>query len=193
MNARLRIALLVTAGAVTGLASSATLRTIDVTRKHGVYSLHADTFLAATPEAIYEVLLDYEHFNRISRIYKEHRYLDPAPDGTPMIYTRMEGCLLFYCKSMRRVERVQTVEPAFIRTDALPEQSDFKKSYSEWQLEPEPGGTRMIYTLVMEPDFFVPPVIGPWLLQRTLETGGSRTIQRIERLAQAVEQDANAG
>jgi hypothetical protein len=183
----------VATGVISSLASPATLRQIEVTRKHGVYLLQAETYLAATPESIYGVLLDYEHFNRISRIYKEHRYLDPLPDGTPMIYTRMEGCLLFYCKSMRRVERMQFEEAAYIRTDALPEQSDFKSSYSEWTLEPEFDGTRMFYTLEMEPDFWVPPVIGPWLLQRTLEQGGGRAIDRIERLAQAVDQGEHAG
>ena len=38
------------------------------------------------------------------------------------------------------------------------------------------------------PDFFVPPVIGPWYLKRTLRRGGGEAIDRIERLAQAVEE-----
>jgi hypothetical protein len=68
----------------------------------------------------------------------------------------------------------------------MPEQSDFKRSSSEWVLEPEAGGTRMTYSLTMEPDFWVPPVIGPWYLKRTLQRGGGNAINRIERLAQAV-------
>jgi hypothetical protein len=39
----------------------------------------------------------------------------------------------------------------------------------------------------MEPDFFVPPVIGPLYLKRTLSTGGVRAINRIERLAREID------
>jgi hypothetical protein len=37
--------------------------------------------------------------------------------------------------------------------------------------------------LVVEPDFWVPPVIGPWVLKRELRAGGERALYRIERLA----------
>jgi hypothetical protein len=183
-----------TAAALAGLfmaslAWAATIDHLDVTRERGRYELVADAQLAASPESIYAVLVDYDdnRFGRISSVYKESRYMEPAPDGTPMIFTRMEGCLLFYCLSMRRVERLETKEPYWIRSVTLPEQSNFKHSTSEWMLEPFEGGTKMTYRLEMEPDFFVPPVIGPWYLQRTLSQGGVRAVNRIERLARELD------
>jgi hypothetical protein len=169
-------------------ASTATIETIDVDHKGRTYSLHAETLLDASPEAITAVLLDYERFGRISSVYKEYGYLDPLPDGTPVVFTRMEGCLLFYCKSMTRVERLEAASPGHIRTVTLPDRSDFKRSISEWVLKREAAGTRMIYTLEMEPDFFVPPLIGPPILKRTLRRGGGDAIDRIERLAQDVQE-----
>lgn len=167
------------------LASAATILELDVSREDGRYSLVADTYLAAPPQAIFDVLVDYEHFSRISSVYKEHGYLEPQPDGTPTVYTLMEGCLLgnMFCKEMRRVERLETREPHFIRTTALPEQSDFELSISEWYLEPSGDGTSVVYKLEMEPDFWVPPVVGPWFLKRTLMKGGTTAVNRIERLA----------
>ncbi len=44
----------------------------------------------------------------------------------------------------------------------------------------------MKYVMVMEPDFWVPPIVGPWFLKRTLAVGGERAIIRIERIAQGV-------
>src|SRR5690606_5872273 len=97
------------------------------------------TYLAAPPAAIYDVLLDYDDdaYGRISEIYKESGYLAPDTDGTPLVYTRVEGCLLFFCRSMRRVERLEAVAPSFIRTTTVPERSDFKYSVSRLRLEPE--------------------------------------------------------
>lgn len=35
----------------------------------------------------------------------------------------------------------------------------------------------------MEPDFWVPPLIGPWIIKRTLKVDGMDAIGRIEALA----------
>lgn len=180
------------AGLAASLAGAATIDNLDITKSRGRYALVADAQLAASPEAIYAVLTDYEDnaFRRISNVYKESDYLEPAPDGSPIVYTLMEGCLLWYCLSMKRVEKLETRAPNYIKSYTLPEQSNFKYSTSEWLLEPHAGGTRMKYRLEMEPDFFVPPVIGPWYLKRTLSSGGVRAVNRIERLA--LELDAAA-
>jgi hypothetical protein len=166
------------------IAAAATLEQVVVDYDAGRYSLDADAFLAAPREAIFVVLTDYDRFGRISSTYKEYGFKDPMPDGTPVIFTRMEGCVLVFCRSLTRVELLQSQAPSFIRTVALPEQSDFHHSVSEFTLSPERGGTRVIYHLEMEPKFWVPPIIGPWILQRKLARGGADAIQRIERLAQ---------
>jgi len=116
-------------------------------------------------------------------VYTDYGFMEPAADGAPIIHTTMEGCVLFFCVTMRRVERMKTDAPGFIRTDTLPEQSDFKSSFSEWRLVPEGRGTKMTYRLTMEPDFWVPPLIGPWVLKQRLVRGGTGAINRIERLA----------
>jgi uncharacterized protein YndB with AHSA1/START domain len=167
----------------TATVLSATVRSIDVQYDDGVYRVVSDTYVDAPREAIFEVLTDYERFGRISSAYTDYGFMKPDTDGVPIIYTTMEGCVLFFCMSMRRVERMELDAPSSIRTEALPEQSDFKLSVSEWTLVPEAGGTKMTYRLTMEPDFWIPPLIGPWVLKQRLERGGSGAINRIERLA----------
>ena len=166
------------------IVQAATLESVVVTYDSGRYSLHADAYMAAPRESIFVVLTDYDRFGRISSAYKEYGFMDPAADGTPIVFTRMEGCVLIFCKSLTRVERMESDAPGFIRTITLPERSDFRHSVSEWWLEPEADGTRIIYHLEMEPDFWVPPIIGPWILQRRLARGGAAAVDRIERLAQ---------
>jgi len=172
----------------------ATLDSVDVSRDHDRYHVAADTHLDAPPAAISKVLLDFDddRYAQISEIYKESGYLPPDTDGTPLVYTRVEGCLLFYCRSMRRVERLEVVTPNFIRSTALPERSDFKYSSSEWTLEPENGGTRISYRMDMEPNFWLPPFVGPWFLKRTLLRGAPTAIEKIEYLAQHIGENGSA-
>jgi hypothetical protein len=163
----------------------ATLRSVDVSRQRDRYRVVADTHLDASPEAVYKVLLDFDgdRYQRISEIYKESSYLPPDLDGTPLVYTRVEGCLMRFCRSMRRVERLEVVTPQFIRSRTVPERSDFKYSLSEWAFAPEGTGTRVTYRMEMEPDFWLPPFVGPWFLKRTLLRGAPRAIDQIEALA----------
>jgi Polyketide cyclase / dehydrase and lipid transport len=188
MNIRrtLITALVALAAATSG--SPAALNTIDVTREHGRYQVVADTHLDASPDAIYRVLTDFNHdrYRQISDIYKESTYLPPDTDGTPLVYTRVEGCLLLFCRSMRRVERLEVMEPEFIRATALPDRSDFKYSRAEWTLVPEGDGTHLVYKMQMEPAFWLPPFVGPWFLKRTLLQGAPNAVERIEELAQAL-------
>ena len=167
------------------LAGAVTIDELDVTRQRGRYSLEANGRLDATPESIYAVLTDFDDnaYSRILDSYKESRYLEPEADGTPVVYTRMEGCALWHCMSLERTERLETQAPYWIKSTVLPERSNFKHSTSEWVLERDGDGTKIIYKLEMEPDFVVPPVIGPWALKRTLSQGGRRAITGIERLA----------
>jgi hypothetical protein len=182
------------AAAFAALAASAaavavTIDELDVKRQRGRYSLEAEARLAASAESIYAVLTDFDDngYSRISRAYKESRYLEPAADGTALVYTRMEGCALWHCMSLERTERLETVAPHWIKSIALPEASNFKHATSEWVLERDGENTKMTYKLEMEPDFFVPPVVGPWYLKRTLTQGSQRAVVRIERLARQLD------
>jgi hypothetical protein len=188
VNAR-RAAAALGALAASAVAVAATMEQLDVKRQRGRYSLEAEARLAASPESIYAVLTDFDdnRYSRISGAYKESRYLEPAADGTPLVYTRMEGCALWHCMSLERTERLETDAPHWIKSTTLPEGSNFKHSTSEWVLERDGENTKMTYKLEMEPDFFVPPVVGPWYLKRTLTQGSQRAVVRIERLARQLD------
>ena len=47
------------------------------------------------------------------------------------------------------------------------------------------GGTEVTYSILMEPVFFVQPLIGPYVLKRLLRNGGTDAIARMERFANA--------
>ena len=100
--------------------------------------------------------------------------------------------MLLFCKTFIRSGYLLLSPIAEIVAISIPEESDFKYSRERWQLIPEGKGTIMIYDFELEPAFWVPPVIGPYLIRRALRGGAERAIGRIEVLARAVEDEKQA-
>jgi len=163
--------------------SAAELRFIEVERDEDLYTLKSITWFGADAEALYEVLSNYELFSRFTSAIVESKNLDPDQSGRRRYYTRMEGCVLLWCRSFVRIGHLTLHPKTESIANADPEQSDVKRSRERWQLIPEGEGTVLVYEFEMVPDFWVPPVIGPYYMKRALKSGGRRAVDRIEALA----------
>lgn len=166
-----------------GLAWSADLRDIAVEYEDSRYHLESEVWLAAPPEEVWRVLTDYDLFVRFTSAFVETYDVPPDDKGRPRFYTRMEGCMLLFCKSLVRQGYLLLEPREEIVAVAVPSESDFRYCRERWRLVEERGGTLLLYDFEMEPDFWVPPVIGPWIIKRTLREDGIDVIDRIESLA----------
>jgi hypothetical protein len=162
---------------------SADLRVVDVDRDDDRYSLKSEAWFAASPQELYRVLTNYDLFQQFSSAYVETRNAGRDDQGRPRFFTRMQGCVLLFCRSFVRHGYLLLAPHSEIVAIAEPEDSDFRYSKERWRLQREGSGTLLIYDFEMEPGFWVPPVIGPYVIQRSLRSGGSDAIDRIEALA----------
>ena len=95
----------------------------------------------------------------------------------------MEGCALLFCKTYIRAGYLELQPEDEIVAVTDPEQSNFAYSWERWQLIPKDEGTIMIYDFEMEPGFWVPPIIGPYVIKRALRSSGGNAVNRIEAVA----------
>lgn len=163
---------------------AAEMRELTVDWQDDVYSIMAVADLDAPLDAVRRVLLDVEHYHWITGAIRESTLLDRQGPRQVTIYTRMEACFGPFCKEVEQVQRVDFREDNLIRLTSLPKYSDVKLGESEWRIEPLPENrTRIAWRLRMEPDFWVPPLIGPALVRSGLREEGRDTINGIETLA----------
>jgi hypothetical protein len=165
------------------LAVPADLRAIEVEREDDRYSLRSEAYFAANRADLYRVLTNYDLFEQFSSAYVETRNVEEDEQGRPRFFTRMQGCVLLFCRSFVRHGYLLLTPKSEIVAVAEPEDSDFNYSRERWRLQTEGEGTLLIYDFEMEPGFWVPPVIGPYVIKRSLRAGGSDAIDRIEALA----------
>lgn len=167
-------------------ANAADLRDITVEKQHSRYHLTSRTYFAATQAQLYKVLTNFDLYPRFSSAFVEGENREPDDQGRPQFYTKMEGCVLLFCKAFIRYGYLELTPENDIVAIVDPERSNFKYSRERWQLIPEGEGTLMIYDFEMEPGFWVPPIIGPFVMKRSLRSAGTAAIDRIEALAQAL-------
>jgi len=166
------------------LSHAAELESVTVDRDdEGRYVLRSEALFDAPLKPLFELLTDYDQFKRFSSAFTESRNLEPDAEGRPQFYNRVESCVLFFCPVFERYGHLEIDSPSRIHAVVDAERSDFRFSEESWTLSRKGDRTLMVYEFEMEPDFWVPPVIGPFYIRRTLREGAVRAIDRIEAIA----------
>jgi len=173
--------------ALAGVSSAATavdFRTLEVSRDGDGYQVKALIYLAAPPQAVFAVLTDYEHFTRISGSIVESRRVQQLDAADALVYTDTRFCALFFCRHVKEMQKVTQNPPGDISSVVLPERSDNVKSGSAaLHLQAEGQGTLLDWSIRLEPGFWVPPLLGPLLVERSLKSEGRRSAAGVEKLA----------
>ncbi len=161
---------------------AAEIRQLDVERADGRVTVNSEILIAAPQAAVFAALSDYEKFSELSERYLESGFVEPAGDGAPRIHTVVEGCVLFFCQTIERYARLELTPDTQIEAVVDVELSDLRFGHETWELSSEGDSTR-VYRHELEPDFWVPPVIGVWAIKRILVGDALKAAMRIEQLA----------
>jgi hypothetical protein len=165
------------------------IETIDVRFQDGLYRVQFVAELTATPDAVSRVLKDYARYPTLDRRIEES-HLIPTPAGAPTrLYTRLKGCLnRFLCRSMVRIETLQET-PGDLLATAIPDLSDVEKSVTHTQWQVSAKGTRVTYSLSLDPKFWVPSFFGRRAMIDTMREGTVNMFTSVERVARTLPAD----
>lgn len=167
---------------------AAHIEMLTVTRDHKLINVVASMIIDAPRPFVYQALSDYDNFSEMSDSFVESRFIEPAPDGTPRIFTKIEGCIWFFCKTINRTARLELEPVTHIIATVEPEFSDAKYAREEWVLEDLGASTRIYYRHDLQPDFWVPPGLGVWAIKAALSRTTLKAAARIEKMAIAKQQ-----
>lgn len=158
---------------------------IDATVQHveGRYFVAIDAWLDAPSTAVYAVLQNYDNQSRLSPNIVESRVLFSRTAESHRTRHVLQSCVLFFCRRMVKVQDVVELGDGVIIATVVPEGSDFHDGQTRWHVRPEARRTRLTYEGNLRPAFWIPPFIGPYLIERRLRSDTLQSVERLEELA----------
>ena len=162
------------------LAAAGEVLDAQVVEHDGHYRVAISARIDAPPAVVYQAITDFNNLAAINPSIVESEVLLAISPRKHRVKTVIRVCILIFCKKIRQVQDIEQVNDSLITAVTLPGSSDFKSSTAQWQLAAWEDTTGLHFTQTFEPDFWMPAVIGPWLIERTLVREMVETAMYIE-------------
>ncbi len=152
---------------------------IHITKQGRAYQVQMTFSVAASVNQVMALLTDYGFPNRLNpevtkrKVISRHR-------GTTRVRTEIRSCVFFFCKDVALTQDVSVVADT-IQADIVPDESDFRSGYFRWSVSSsDSGGSDIRFEAVVEPDFFIPPLIGGFFVRKSLRREILATAKNLE-------------
>jgi len=155
----------------------------EVTEEDGVFRIKVSAIIEAPPDYIRYILADSAHIYRLSPSIIESEVLPSSPAGEKQVRTKLLCCTSLFCREVERVDIVRMLKSGDFEAEIIPTLSEFKSGKASWKITAMNDASHVVYEAHLEPDFFIPPVLGAHLVKQHLLEEFTTTFIRIERIA----------
>ncbi len=152
------------------------------------FVMNLEVRLAVDYKTAYRIMTDFDNITALNDTIKLSEHL--INNGRlHYVHIESEGCVLFYCKRVIQYLHVKEIGHGYIMASTDVNKSNLAFGSDFFHLQDEGKTVRLQYSQDMQPGFWIPPLIGGWLVKSRLLKEAIKTAQGIERLA--LEEQAN--
>jgi len=170
-------------------AHAAQVRDVNVARQGEEFVITMRLVMDAPAPAVFRALQDYAALARYNPDLRAVRVEATGAPDRVRLFTTIHTCVLVFCKTMHQ-EQIMTAtasaDGGVLTADLV--RGDFRRGQGRWTVGPCPTPRRatcMDIRIELVPAFWVPPLIGPWVIRRKMDEEARRTSAGLERTARA--------
>jgi hypothetical protein len=156
----------------------------EATYVNGMFHVIFEGVLDAPPAGVEAVLRDYTRYPTIDTRIRRAELVSRNADGTLFVRTLIDACAGFFCRTVKRVERVEH-GPGKLSATVIPAQSDMRQGMAHTYWRADGDGTHVRYVAEFQPDFWVPTLIGRSIALRALRESTLQLFRNVEHEANA--------
>jgi uncharacterized protein YqgV (UPF0045/DUF77 family) len=152
---------------------------VHITKQGSVYQIQMTFSVDTSVNQVIALLTDYGFPNRLNPEVTKREVIS-RQKGITRVRTEIRSCVFFFCKDVALTQDV-TVVANTIQADIVPDESDFRSGYLRWSVSSnDSGGSDIAFKAVIEPDFFIPPLIGGFFVRKSLRREILETAKNLE-------------
>ncbi len=152
---------------------------IRITKQGRAYQVQMTFGVTASVNQVMAVLTDYGFPDRLDPEVTKREVIS-RQGGITRVRTEIRGCVFIFCKDIALTQDV-TVVVDNIQADIVPDESDFRSGYFRWSVSSsDNGGSYIGFEAIMEPDFFIPPLIGGFFVRKMLRQKILAIVENLE-------------
>lgn len=162
---------------------------IRVQRNGSRFDIEMQLRVDAPPQAVFRALQDYRALPRFNPEIRHVRVRPGPRPGQVRLSTVIHSCVLLFCKTLRQ-QQIMTAradaEGGVLDARLLPGE-DFRGGDGVWTVRPCPARPQtscLRAALHMQVKFWVPPLIGGWIIRGKMEREARRTVRGLQEIAQ---------
>jgi hypothetical protein len=128
------------------------------------------------------VLRDYDLYTTLSPSIIESRLVSEEDDALRLMLV-MRPCIFGFCRNLIKVTDITWLNEKSVRYRGVPGAGHFEMSVETITVSgnpDQPSAAIFLYRAELVPAFFIPPVIGNWLISRQIQKELLSTLERIE-------------
>jgi hypothetical protein len=151
---------------------------------------HIDMRVAidAAPVQVFRALQDYAAMPRYNPDLRAVRIEPTSAPNRVRLFTTIHTCVLLFCKTMHQEQLMTATAHAtggLLEAELIPHSGAFS-GQGHWLVQPCEAQRSACLDIQLElvPQFWVPPVLGPWLIRRTMYEEAQRSTHGLEQVAQ---------
>lgn len=139
--------------------------------------------LRVQAQDVFSIFTDYNRWTQLSPLVTESTLLSSQDDHHYRVRSVTQLCFLFLCRDIKQIHNITEIERHEILLYTEPDAESFRYAAVRWRIEELPRYTVITLDARISPAFWVPPVLGPWLLERHVYRLTMDFATSMERLA----------
>jgi hypothetical protein len=152
---------------------------LHITKQGRAYQVQITFDVAAPVDRVMAVLTDYRYPDRLNPEVTKREVIS-RQNGITRVRTEFRSCVFLFCNDVMLTQDV-TVVAGTIEASIVPDESDFRSGYLRWLVSSsDNGGSHIGFEAVMEPDFFIPPLVGGFFVRKRLRQEILATAENLE-------------
>lgn len=177
------LALLLLISTVVTTVRAADIQTLKVEEHQGRYSITLDVVVNAPRDTIFSTISTPAQWPHLSSVVTDAAILGELPDGGRKIRVTFEDCILIFCQTIHKYETLYSSDNDQVDTQVIAQNSDFSYAREHWRVTAQGTETRVVYRAELTPSFYIPPLIGSYIVKTKIRSFLLHVTTNLEVLA----------